>query len=205
VAAEEMAAPVEVWQGLVFLDACCLINLFATGRAEEILTDLPCRFAVARYVAQEEVLEIGSGKDDDPSRPDAERVTLRPLIRDLFEREILEELDVTSQEEERELVRFATQLDDGEAHTFALAVGRDAYVATDDRKAIRVLTSICGEQGREPLVCRTSELLFSWAGLRGIGESELAWIIKAIARRASFIPPKDDPWCDRFMKLLRHD
>ena len=40
----------------VFLDACCLINLFASGRAEEILAGLPHRFAVARYVVEDDTL-----------------------------------------------------------------------------------------------------------------------------------------------------
>ena len=106
----------------------------------------------------------------------------------------------------RWLLRFAAELDDGEAHTCALALVRGASVATDDRKAIRVLRSVWKSHGqqKEP-VLRTSELLFSWARKEGIGAPDLARIVRAIARRASFFPPKDDPYFKRWMELLERE
>lgn len=79
---------------LLLLDACCAINLLASGAADEILESLASDAAVACLVS----------------------------------------------EEEETYVNLALQLDDGEAATGALAIHRGAVVATDDRKAIRILT-----------------------------------------------------------------
>jgi len=135
---------------LVLLDACCLINLFATGRTEEILQALSYRFAVARYVVEEEVLEIDAEEADPTAASGEGRVSLHPLLAELVEKGILEQLDVDSEEEQGELLRFAAELDDGEAHTSALALVRGASVATDDRKAIRVLRSAWKSHGQDP-------------------------------------------------------
>jgi len=188
---------------LVFLDACCLINLFATGRAEEILQTLPQRFAVARYVAEEEVLEMGSDAADDEEG----RVSLPPLISELIENGLLMSSAVYSWEEQQELVRFAVDLDDGEAHTFALAITRGAQVATDDKKAIRVFQVAWGEStaaaNPRDAVVRTSELLFDWADRAQVPEADLIDIVRAVARHATFLPPRSDPHVGRWMKLLK--
>ena len=112
---------------LVFLDACCLINILAAGCARELLAASRYRFGVARYVVDHKVLETA------------------PLL----EEGLLQVFDVSSAREERELVRFAMELDDGEAHTGALAIVRDARVATDDEKAIRVLRSAWERKRRQ--------------------------------------------------------
>lgn len=157
---------------LVFLDACCLINLFATGRAEEILQALPHRFAVARFVVEEEILEIDAEEGTEASASESGRVSLHPLLADLVEKGGLEKLDITSEEEEPELVRFTAELDDGEAHTCALATVRAARVATDDKKAIRVLRSAWEGQGQEEEpVLRTS------------GTSGCSWVPRPTAAR----------------------
>lgn len=193
--------------GLVLLDACCLINLFATGRAEELLAGLPYELAVSGYVAADEVLEIDSIQPDEAGDPVAQehpRLALRPLISDLADRGVLELMNLETAEEERELVRFARDLDDGEAHTAALAVTRGARVATDDRKAIRVLRAAWRERGDtgDPIL-RTSQLLFPWAEALGLADDELARLLRDVARRASFFPPRDDPHVQRWMELLQ--
>lgn len=190
----------------VLLDACCLINLFASGRATEILEALPYRFAVARYVAEVEVLEIeseepGEGRDTEP----AARISVHPLIARIVAERLVEQLEVVSADEHRELVRFALSLDDGEAYTCALAITRGARVATDDRKAIRVFSErrrrLEPTADLEPCL-RTSDLLFAWAAATGVDDGELRRIVRDIARRASFLPPRDDPHFDRWMAYL---
>lgn len=198
-----MSSRPEGGAALVLLDASCLINLFATGRTEEILQALSYRFAVARYVVEEEVLEIDAEEPDPTSVSGEGRLSLHPLLAELVEKGILEQLDVDSEEEEAQLVRFAAHLDDGEAHTCALALVRAARVATHDKKAIRVLRSAWEGQGQvEEPVLRTSELLFSWARGHGVDETEIGRIVQAIARRASFFPPKNDPNFKHWMALL---
>lgn len=191
---------------LVLLDACCLINLFASGHGEEILRGLPYRWAIARYVVEEEILDIeveDLDEGDEPPRSDRGRLPLPPLLAELLEKGLLEELDVGSEEEQAELVRFAAELDDGEAHTCALAIVRHSRVATDDRKAIRVLRTAWKSRGHEgEPVLRTSEILFSWADAKRIARPNLVRIVRTIARRASFFPPRTDPHFDRWMELL---
>lgn len=201
-----MTPAVEKKRDRVFLDACCLINLFASGRAEEILTRLPFRFAVARYVIEKEVLEIGAQRHGDASAPEESRIGVNTRLAELIERGVLEQLDVRTEEETIELVRFAAELDDGEAHTCALAVVRGARVATDDRKAIRVMRRAWKSRGHsmDP-VLHTSDLLFEWARAETAEDSELTRIVGAIATRASFLPSKRDPHCERWMTLLQSD
>lgn len=194
-------------EGLIFLDACCLINLFASGRAEEILVSLPHRFAVARYVVETEVLEIDAGEQNEPpssDEPGERRVSIHPRLAALIDGGTLEQLDPASESELHQLVRFASQLDDGEAHTCALALVHGGRVATDDRKAIRVVTEAWRDLGEstDP-VLRTSELLFAWADEREVTESEVRRMVKAVTRRASFFPPREDPHRRRWMRLLR--
>jgi len=192
-------------ESLVFLDACCLINLFGSGRGEEILRALPYRFAVARYVAEKEVLEIGSDEAEPGAASEARgRTALSPVLDGLIKQRILTSVAVTTPDEQRELIRFAVDLDDGEARTCALAMTRGALVATDDKKAIRVLRAAVGQEaGSDDDPClRTSELLFEWAEREQVPEADLVQVVRSIARNATFLPPKNDPHFGRWMKLL---
>lgn len=192
-------------ENLVLLDACCLLNLFATGRAEEILGALPYTFAIARYVAEKEVLEIEPEEGEGPQGSGT--VALRPSIVGMIERGLIRRLEIATHEEELALIRFAAQLDDGEAHTLALALVRESQVATDDRKAIRVAKEAWSEAaaavGDAGPCIRTSELLFEWAEGENLGDDELRRIVGAITRRARFLPPRVDPWFERWMELLQ--
>jgi len=149
------------------------------------------------------VLEIGAYPRDETSPEGEERVALHPLLAELTAEGVLEQLDVTTAQEQRELVRFAAELDDGEAHTCALALVRRARIATDDRKAVRVFTAASKGRGKtEKPVLRTSELLFSWAEQHKIPDLELVHVVTAVVSRASFAPPRDDPHFERWMALL---
>jgi predicted nucleic acid-binding protein len=137
-------------------------------------------------VAAEEVLTVGDEGEDQ-----------HPRIAALVAQGDLEEFDIQTPAEQRELVRFALQLDDGEAHTCALAVVRGGCVATDDRKAIRVL----GEILEQPCL-HTSQLLRQWAEQERVPHEELARLLRSIARRASFLPPRADPNFQWWMDLM---
>lgn len=182
---------------LVLLDACVLINLHATGRIEEMLAALPYRFAVARYVLEEETLSVLSGQDAQ-GRAVPEPIRLGSLV----EAGLLEVLQVTSPAEQRALVRFAIDLDDGEAHTCALAVVRGGRVATDDRKARRVLAS---SQTADPPPLRTSDLLVAWSRAEEVSEDDLRQALLAVTRSARFLPPRDDPHAEWWRRRLEED
>lgn len=169
--------------GLILLDACCVLNLYATGQMAAILRALPWRFAVADRVATEAlyIRRGGAGEDADERDP----VDLGPLIA----RGLLEVLRLETEEEAATFVGFAAQLDDGEALTCALALHRGGMVGTDDRKAWRV----CGGQAPPLEVYSTAALIEAWAEGQRIASGVLARVLTDIRERARFIPGRRDP------------
>lgn len=94
-----------------------------------------------------------------------------------------------SEEEAETFVDLAMDLDDGEAETAAAALHRGASIATDDRKAIKVLTT----RHAGTTIVRTSALLRAWAESQSIDEARVRQCLIDIQQFASFIPPRDDP------------
>jgi predicted nucleic acid-binding protein len=169
---------------LLVVDACCWINLFATGHIEGIVTAL--RLVVSRYVAEEEVLSVltvtgGEERCDFTKLRTTRLVSIR---------------DIETLEEKRELVRFAAHLDDGEASVCALAVVCGGAVATDDRKSIRIL----GQLAPGVSVVQTPELLHEWAERAHPPRELLSVTLHAIQSRARFSPRSNVPfypwWAD---------
>lgn len=178
---------------LVFLDACCLINLFATGRVEEILEVLPYRFATSELVADEEVLAIRGATAPEGG---LEREIVTP--RRLSTPDLIAILPIASEREQAELVRFAADLDDGEASVCALAVVHGGAVATDDRKALRMLD----QKERAVPVLQTPELLQEWAG-SGVADVAVREALTGVRVRGRFYPRGDAPafaWWESFFK-----
>src|SRR6266516_715658 len=114
---------------ILLLDACVALNVAATGRPTHILATLPTQFAMARQAAEEtlyiEAITAGIATQEvvDPGQWVADGV--------------LQILELESAETAR-FVALATEIDDGEAATLAIARERGLEVATDDRKARRV-------------------------------------------------------------------
>lgn len=176
--------------GLLLLDACCLINLLATGRIEEILSTLPYRFATSRLVATTEILTIV--RDVEPDAP-LEREVIFPAQLEAMEDLTL--LDLVTDEEIADFVRFAVELDDGEASVCASAIAHQGAVATDDRKALRVLGRVAP---RVPTV-QTPELFYTWARVSRANEREIGEVLRAVRNRGQFHPRRDAPcfeWWD---------
>src|SRR5712692_6705387 len=107
---------------LILLDACCLLNLHATRRLEEVLRTVRGRFAIVERVAAEALYTRrgGSGEDADEKDP----IDFHPLVA----LGLLEVLCVETADEAASYIGFAAELDDGEAMTCALALHRGAEV-----------------------------------------------------------------------------
>jgi predicted nucleic acid-binding protein len=176
---------------LLVVDACCWIDLFATGRINEIVAALPYRLAVPRYVVEEEVLTTISvtGVQE---RCDFAKLQAGALV---------SVWDVETGAEKQELVRFAAHLDDGEASVCALAVVRGGAVATDDRKAIRIL----GRLAPGVPIVQTPELLHAWADRAQPAGDRLLEVLQAVQLRARFTPRRDVPFSDWWMRSLGAD
>jgi hypothetical protein len=170
---------------LLLLDACCLINLLATGRMEDILGILPFLFATSRLIATKEVLVIARDADEEAL---VEREVIPSAA--LENSDHLTLMDLSTEQELEDFVRFAADLDDGEASVCALALAHGGGVATDDRRALRVLS----QEAPQVLTVQTPELLHEWALRSKAPTSEIARVLRMIEQRARFRPRSGAPW-----------
>ncbi|HEV7667645.1 MAG TPA: hypothetical protein VGS22_03910 [Thermoanaerobaculia bacterium] len=177
---------------LFLLDACCLINLLTTERAGEILEALPYRWAVPRFVAENEVLRLGvkRGSHGEVQRP----ITVAEIRAETG----VEILDIESPIEIKERLRFGELLDQGEANACALAVGRQGGVATDDKKALALLARTAPEVP----TLQSPEILFESLEGNRWTDLEVRRMLRAIRDRAKFVPHRGAPHFDWWTKLL---
>ncbi|MCL5997147.1 MAG: hypothetical protein M1546_13990 [Chloroflexi bacterium] len=165
----------------IILDACCIINLCATDRMDEILVAIPTKVAVAEYVKEIEVLTVrnaDSGND--------RRIELRAQI----DRGLIGIISLGDEIEEILFVNYAAALgDDGEAMTSAIAVNRHWGIATDDRRAISFLHR---EAPQLPVVT-TPDLLRNWADAHSPSLDDLRLTLQKIRNNAKYEPPRSHP------------
>ena len=181
---------------LILLDASCLLNLYATGRLRDIALDLPYRLGVAEYVREREALYVwrrGSTGDEDKRVP----VDLTSLV----DEGAIQVVRPERPEEEAAFVDLAAVVDDGEAVTIALALHRGYSVATDDRKARRILA----ELAQSIPLFSTLELLKAWAERASVSNSELRQAMLAIQSDASYIPSVRDPLYEWWLTIAGFD
>jgi hypothetical protein len=165
--------------GAILLDTCCSLNLAATGCIDEILGRLPYRFlSGSRAWREAQWLRTPDGEEREP-------VDLQPL----FDGGLLEEAVLESADEEALFVELAALLADGEAEGAALAVHRGYTLATDDRKARRIVAE------RWPTLRLTStlELLHEWQVVAAVPEPRIAGALRQVARRATYRPRPNHP------------
>jgi len=182
----------------VVLDACVLLNLFASGRVEEILQAVPSRYLVSRYVCREALWYlVPSGETS--TRTEKRQIVLDPLVA----AGLLEIVDLSAQEQNA-FVELAQQLGDGEAASGALALCRSAAVATDDSRARHVF-----ERQEKPLrVIGTATILRSWESRLAVDSTAVLAALQSIRLGARFRPRDDDPdsawWQDRIREISHH-
>lgn len=174
-----MGAKITSKHGCIILDACCVMNLYASGKMEEVLTSIAETIAVAVYVVKVEALTVyADSKNAAPDRK--EIIDLQPLI----EKGLLVSVDFESDDEKSAFVEFTAQrLDDGEATTMAIAVNRNWAVATDDRKA----RSIVQKQHDSIQVVSTPEIIRHWQENERPETGILRQTIIDIERKANFL------------------
>ncbi len=167
----------------ILLDTCCRLNLYETGLIAEMLHALPERCAVVDYVVAESLYIRRSGATGDED--DTEPVVLQPLI----DRGLLEVLRLVTDDEAVSFVSLTAELEDGEVMTSTIAVHRNAVIATDDRKARRICSSLI-----PPLPVQTiAAIIQAWADVRQIPDEVLRQILSDVRERARFVPDRHDP------------
>ena len=165
----------------VLVDTCTLINLLATGEAEAIIRSMGRGFAISSAVLQETIY-LRPESDGDPPDP----IDLAPFI----DSGVLRVCSLESEEEELLYIDYASQLDDGEAMSLAMARRRGYILATDERKARRLFLEAAGDTAR---LISTSDLVRNWAECEQVPAEILRNTLQRIERRARFAPPQSDP------------
>ncbi len=166
---------------VLLLDACSLINIFASRHFEEILSIRRERCAIVRNV-QREARSLRRGGDglDSNDRESIDWSAASPLGQ-------LPIINDPSEDESQRYFDLSLELGDGESMTGAIAFYRGYGVVTDDRKATRIL----GDMG----ITMTSSigLVAEWANQQGISRPVLQTIVTDIRVRARYQPPRTHP------------
>ena len=169
----------------VILDACSVINLYASRRMADILNTVEERPIVATYVRDVEATEVRLARGDDQAAM-SEQIDLNVMVSACS----LEFASLQSADEEETFVNFAAALgDDGESITSAIAFHRGWAVATDDRKAAGLLA----RAAPHIQVVSTPELLRHWAAIAAPSPDEVRAALSDIRTRAHYEPPRSHP------------
>jgi predicted nucleic acid-binding protein len=169
---------------IVLLDACVLINLGASGVGlDEFSEALDCRFVVTETVGEEALFLRCVDQEHGE--------ILEPLnIAKMVSSGALEVVEMSTEEIDA-FVRFAAEVDDGEASSLSVAQSRGHPIATDDRKARRMAGSF-----DPPLeLLGTTDIVKKWADGNHQNSARLSHVIEQIEQRANFIPPRSNTLC----------
>jgi predicted nucleic acid-binding protein len=166
----------------VLLDACCLLNLYASGRFQEI-AEAFLQLTIADYVVQKEALFIRK-RNVNPETDEREKVELEPFILSGLVRVI----SISSKDENETYIDLAGELDDGEAITISLALHNHYTIATDDRKALRVIAYL---SSITPI--STLEIVKKWSDKKKIHNIEIKQILQNMLFCASYQPGEREP------------
>jgi hypothetical protein len=167
----------------ILIDACCLIDLLASGEMEAILRAT----GHAWYLPDAVRAEVRFVRQDDPVHPGAFLNVLVDLTPHISSG-LLSLCQPDNSEEQARFIDYATLFrSDGEAVCLALAECRGWQVATDDRKAIRIARQV----GLTLLSC--PELVKSWADATRPDTPSVVRVLTNIQRLAKFSPNSTMP------------
>jgi hypothetical protein len=160
------------------IDACCLIDLLATGNAEAILRAAGFTWHLPSAVQG----EVQFCRQHDPSRP-GKTVNVPVDLSVLVSTGLLNVCDPQDQLELDQFTKYAALFrSDGEAVCLALAEQRKWVVATDDRRAIRVA------QQAGLMVVSCPALVKAWADATKPDQAALNRVLQDIQTLAQFKP-----------------
>lgn len=173
------------------IDACCLIDLLASGHTEAIMR----ASGYAWHLPVAVQAEVQFVRQVDPSQPGT-IIRVTTDLSGLLGSGVVTLCQCDNQTESDIFTQYATQFrSDGEAMCLALAESRGWLVATDDRKAIRI-----GPQaGLTVLSC--PQLIKTWADVDHPDQATLVNALKDIELLAQFRPnatmPEFQWWLDQ--------
>ena len=174
------------------IDACCLIDLLATGHVEAILRAAGFDWHLPTSV-EGEIQHVRQYDLAQPGQFLKVAVDLSPLKTS----GVLQVCTPADQTERDRFVHYAAQFrSDGEAMCIAIAEQRGWVVATDDRKAIRVTQ----QAGLTVVSC--PELVKRWAAATGPDPATLHKVLQDIQALAQFKPNPTMPECQWWVDEL---
>lgn len=183
------------FQATHILDACCLINLYASRRIADILETLKTPVAVADYVLHKEALWVYGGPDDNV-RASKEIIDLK----NLQERGLLIITSLCSELEEATMVNYAYYIkDEGDAITGAIAIHRNWIMVTDDGRATNYLTS----QIPTLKIVSTLDLVKAWVDASTLEFLEIQSVLWNIRERAKYKPKEGHPLYDWWRNYMQ--
>ena len=167
--------------GGIILDACCVINLYASGYMKSVLESIPKQVAVTSYVCNVEAHRIYSGPVEDITKK-TELINLQSFI----DEQLLQVVFPESEAEENTIVNFSSvaTLDSGEAITAAIAVHRQLSLGTDDKAAI----SFFKRNIPQLHVISTLDILKHWADTTDPQLGVISIMLENIQNRARYKP-----------------
>ncbi len=165
----------------VILDACVIINLYATGYMRSILESIPKPVSIAAYVHEMEAHRIYTGPYEDVTK-ETELINLQPFV----DSKLLQVVPLEDGLEANTAVSFsaATRLDNGEAISAAIAVHRSWFLATDDKTAISFFT----RKAPQLHLISTLEILKYWVDTTGPQMAAVGVMLGNIRKRARYEP-----------------
>jgi len=164
-----LTLPLPIAHNCLILDACCIINVYASGRMHDILASLARAVTVAAYVQDYEARAVYAA-DGSGAR---EVIDLSPFIN----QGLLRVVDIETADERANYLDFAARLgDDGEAITGAIAAERHWAIGTDDGAAIRFFNQRCPTLQ----IVSSLELLKHWADTTRVPLVELGAALRLV-------------------------
>jgi predicted nucleic acid-binding protein len=121
----------------------------------------------------------------DAASGERERIDLQPFI----ENGMLETLAAESETEKLRYIELTLNLDDGEAESVAIAEARHFALATDDKKARKLIL----REGLKIELWSTCSLLRHWQSKCSVPEGDLSVVLKMIFARARYRPKSGHP------------
>lgn len=163
------------------LDACCVLNFYASGQLLPILKSIPVQVTVTQVVREKELttLQRLEGEENDGATQFEAAIS----------QGLLTIVDFESDEEAELFVNYAAILDDGESATGAIAVHRQWAIATDDKKAI----SFFRKETPQLQILSTLEIVKHWAEEAGVDSQTLRETLNSIRVKGKYMPPKNHP------------
>ncbi len=179
-------------QGEIVIDACCLLNLLATGEEGDLVRALELRLVVPEP-ARQEVFYL-EGPPDEDGNP-----THYPASLDQLESAGLLQTWAIDDQSRDAFVAAASHLKDPDAACAAIAATHRLPLATDDRK-IRKVTA---ELFPDVLLVSTLEIVHRAASSLDLGPDRVTALLEKLRTRGRFVAPKDDPLAGWFWEILR--